>query len=672
MNKVLIITTAVSLLSLAGCGDDRSHSSENSETPQTLTPVTSSADFEKEMKRNLKALGSMQTPPPINTLPVEEVDTVADGASESSGLQFSTTNVQEAGVDESDLIKYDGRYLYMTQQTGYMGIVFPTNDAGGISELTPTSNDIRILETQTSPASAVERARIPMGDQTVSGLYLSENTVENEKQLTVISSKYQWDYSRWYDMGIWGGTSSTEIELFDVTNPQTSSSTWSISIDGTYIDSRRIGNKVYVISRYYPQIDAFIPYPVDETTARNNATVVEALDVNTLLPQRRLNGGTAENHVTSDDCLIPSGGGPEDDVYYPFILTLTTLDLNDPSQLNVTCMVGENSGLYASTEALYVYDQSAWNNTVVHKFNFSNTGAAYRASGEIEGNVGWNQPHLRFSEYNGDLRVMTSDAQDTHHLSILRESNSSPSQLAVVATLPNDQQPAPIGKPNEALYGVRFLGARAYAVTFERTDPLYVLDLSNPLAPTIAGELELPGFSDYLQPLGDNLLLGVGQQAVNVNGATIIQGVKVGLFDTTNIATPQVLQEEIIGKRGTSSAVSYDYHALSLLKIADSERYRLVLPVSLHDGTPQWGEGDNAYYPWQSSLFRLFEIDAGASTPTLQSTGDLVVEEASQSQNWATAYFFRSVIAGDDVHAIYGDKVWSAAWNTPNEAIGPQ
>jgi hypothetical protein len=242
----------------------------------------------------------------------------------------------------------------------------------------------------------------------------------------------------------------------------------------------------------------------------------------------------------------------------------------------------------------------------------------------------------------------------------------------VVATLPNDQQPAPIGKPNEALYGVRFLGERAYAVTFERTDPLYVLDLSNPLAPTIAGELELPGFSDYLQPLGDNLLLGVGHQAVNVDGATVIQGVKVGLFDTSDIASPQVLQEEIIGKRGTSSAASYDYHALSLLKVPDSERYRLVLPISLNDGTPQWGEGASAYYPWQSSLFRLYEIDTGASTPTLQSTGDLVVEEASQSQNWASAYFFRSVINGDDVHAIYGDKVWSASWNTPSEAVGPQ
>lgn len=671
MNKVLIITTAVSLLSLAGCGDDRSQSSEKSETPQTLTPVTSNADFEKEMKRNLKALGSLQTPPPSNTLPVEEVDSTADGASESSGLRFSTTNVQETGVDESDLTKYDGRYLYVAQQTNYILIDAPTIGAGGVSEFVTNSNDIRILETQTSPASAVERARIPMGDQPVMGLYLSENAVEDEKQLTVISSKNRWSYSGWYDMGYWGGTSSLEIELFDVTNPLNSNSTWSISIDGTYIDSRRIGNKVYVISRYYPHIDAYYPYPVDEVTARNNATVVDALDVNTLLPQHRLNGGTAENHVTTEDCLIPSGG-MTDDVYYPYILTVTTLDLNNPSQLNVTCMVGESSGIYASTDALYVYDQSAWNNTVVHKFNFSNTGAVYRASGEIEGNVGWNQPHLRFSEYNDDLRVMTSDAQQTHHLSILRETSSTPSQLAVVATLPNDQQPAPIGKPNEALYGVRFLGERAYAVTFERTDPLYVLDLSNPLAPAIAGELELPGFSDYLQPLGDNLLLGVGHHAVNVDGATVIQGVKVGLFDTTDIAAPQVLQEEIIGKRGTSSAASYDYHALSLLKVPDSERYRLVLPISLNDGTPEWGEGANAYYPWQASLFRFYEIDAGVSTPTLQTTGDLVVEEATQSQNWASAYFFRSVINGDDVHAIYGDKVWSASWNAPNEAVGPQ
>ena len=116
-----------------------------------------------------------------------------------------------------------------------------------------------------------------------------------------------------------------------------------------------------------------------------------------------------------------------------------------------------------------------------------------------------------------------------HQLYILRESSTRP-ELEIVSTLPNDSRPEEIGKPNEALYGVRFLGDVAYAVTFERIDPLYAIDLSIPADPFIAGELEVTGFSDFLHPVTDDLLLGLGRSAEG--------GIKVELFDVSSIAQP--------------------------------------------------------------------------------------------------------------------------------------
>lgn len=650
------------VLGLMGCNDGGSSgraTEEINNDEAALAPVNSLKSLEQELKRNLRVLGSVEAAAPTAGTVPEETESAADGAGmTSTSTHFSATNVQETGVDESDMVKYDGRYLYVTTQANYGWI--------GLDDAS-----IRVLETQSAPAAAIERANIALGPESVVGMYFHQTNTDTSKQLAVISSKNQWDYYTWYDLNVWGGTSGFRLDLIDVTDPSQSEKTWAVSIDGTYLDSRRIDNKLYVISRYYPHIDSFVPYPSSEVVASRNAEIVDALNIENLLPERHVNGGSAETHVTAEECLVPEGK-LQNNTYLPFILTITTFDLDSPGSMKVACMIGEDSGLYASTNSLYLFDQSQWANTVIHKFDLTASGAQYSASGEIAGNVGWNNPHLRFSEYNHDLRIMTTDSAMQHRLYVLREDSVNAGRLTTIATLPNEQQPQTIGKPNEALYGVRFLGTRAYAVTFERTDPLYVLDLSNPTLPKVAGELEIPGFSDYLQPLGENLLLGVGKQATQVNGTTIIQGVKIGLFDTSNISAPQVLHEEILGKQGSETSAAYDYHALSVLQIPDSQHYRVVLPAALNDGTPIWGEGESAYYPWQQSLFRLFEIDAGAETPAMTSTGNIVVDTVTSDHLWPNQYFFRSVIDGDNVHAVYGDTVWSARWDQPEEAVGPQ
>ena len=146
-------------------------------------------------------------------------------------------------------------------------------------------------------------------------------------------------------------------------------------------------------------------------------------------------------------------------------------------------------------------------------------------------------------------------------------------ELDPVATLPNARRPDPIGKPNEDLYGVRFLGDRAYLVTFERTDPLYVIDLSDHGDPRIAGELEVTGFSDFLHPVTDELLLGLGADQVG--------RVKLELFDISSLSEPASLGALVLSPDAdwTHSEARYDRHAFTYLA-GDEGIDRFAVPIS--------------------------------------------------------------------------------------------
>ena len=163
----------------------------------------------------------------------------------------------------------------------------------------------------------------------------------------------------------------------------------------------------------------------------------------------------------------------------------------------------------------------------------------YQGSGAAKGSLYLSGDRdFRINEHDGYLRLVTTqrtgDSSDTvdHKLSILKL-NIQDVELDLVSTLPNSERPEAIGKPNEALYGVRFMGDALYLVTFERTDPLYVVDLSKPTDPMIAGELMVTGFSDFLHAVNDDLLMGLGQDE---NGL-----VKLELFNVADMTAPYSL-----------------------------------------------------------------------------------------------------------------------------------
>jgi len=285
----------------------------------------------------------------------------------------------------------------------------------------------------------------------------------------------------------------------------------------------------------------------------------------------------------------------------------------------------------------------------------------YRGSVDIEGQV-WRggQADFRMSEHNGDLRVVASlfdgNSEDfvDHKLYVLRESTAQ-RKLTVVSELPNENRPEEIGKPNEALYGVRFLPDRAYIVTFERIDPLYAIDLSDPADPFIAGELFVTGFSDFLHPVNDDLLLGLGTGA---NG-----GVKLELFDVSNIAQPLSRGSVTLGGRGSWSEATYDRHAFTYQSDVNGID-RFTIPAQLYDSDGSFGFFESGLY-----LFEIRDKDMPAIA-ALNSVGS-IVPDAGGFEIPFIASRNRAFIHNDTVFYIRDESVWAAFWHTPSVVNGP-
>ena len=265
-------------------------------------------------------------------------------------------------------------------------------------------------------------------------------------------------------------------------------------------------------------------------------------------------------------------------------------------------------------------------------------------------------------------------------LTVLKESETAgEGRLVEVSRLPNDVHPEPIGKPGERLYAARFLGDRAYLVTFRVTDPLYVIDLKDPADPYIAGELKISGYSDYLQPVGENMLLGIGKDAVPDTGTggwgdgrgAWYQGVKLSLFDVQYPANPKEVNSMVIGKRGTDSDALIDHHAFAYIPPLNGKPARLALPVRLHDTANEYLSGNPwDYYDWTHTALYLFDIAVqGEIGITL--SGQLIAEERSADKIYEYGYGYdRALIINDCTDFIHKGKDWSALWYSAEKATG--
>ena len=313
-----------------------------------------------------------------------------------------------------------------------------------------------------------------------------------------------------------------------------------------------------------------------------------------------------------------------------------------PENFSASCFNAVSHGIYVSPKSLYITSSDEIKGSKIHKFSLNTDKPLYLGSGSIPGYLGWRNPAYRMNESGDDLRVVSTTRSASgeleHFLTILQDNKQG--ELVKVSQLPNDSQPAKIGKPREDIQAVRYFQGRAYIVTFLQTDPLYVIDVSDASSPAILGELEIPGFSSYLHPVNENLLLGYGQQTW--------ANTKMSLFDVSDPSAPKELKS--FTWENTSTPLRWDPRALAFLAQGNN-RYRFSFP------TESWVDS--------KSDAELFMFDLGIDddgTVNLPEPSRLAIT-TDNTRGYAYGYNQRSVIQGDEVHYVYDYRVWSASWD---------
>jgi hypothetical protein len=582
---------------------------------------------------------------------------IAFDTSTTLTASHSNTTIQIEGIDEADAVKYDGRHIFAARP-----------EAVPASSTSPQWSrnvlDIARTNAATGTVEPVSKFVIEGEQSTTPLLYQLAGADGRAEEIVAVSQNFRgWLLPQPIIAALVVQPDRTTIQLLDVRDPAHVSQTWKLEMDGWLRASRMIGDTLYLVSSYRPRVaDLILPADTQEKREANERKILSTSS-RELMPQYWENGGTPRPLTVYDGCLIAQQTDSSD--AYTDLLVISAINLRTRRVTDVNCLSTNVGGVYMSTDSLYIAgtgtgsrDSDAAPMTVLHKFAVREGDVSYRATGAVVGTVGWSNPSYFMDEHEGDLRILTSQ-NNVHRLTVLRESGPN---LMLVSSIPNSQRPAPIGKPGEQVYAVRFMGERAYVVTFRMTDPLYVMDLRDPANPAIAGQLEIPGFSTYLRPLGatqSEYLLAVGQ---DVTGNLRREGLKVELFDVRDIANPRSLGVQVIGKAGTSSEALSNPHALSFLaKTTPGSGLRLAIPVQVHD-TPR--ANDATRFDWTYTGLHLLEV-TGVETeaPQLRFQGVIKTDQPTPSMpspRYATPE--RGVLHDDAVFAIHGDRFLSGLW----------
>ncbi|MEM7364047.1 MAG: beta-propeller domain-containing protein [Pseudomonadota bacterium] len=637
----------------------------------TLVPPGSDDEFRDYIVKGLEQWGGVadnstqvQAAFARAPLPVPVVDDVASGDAIASpaapeadfgiGLE---TNVLVRGVDEMDQVKFDGDYFYLANWE-YLQIV-PVDGA--------TEDTVRIPYDEES-----------FGQR---GLYRYEEG--GAHKLGALSQPYPVFWTdAWF--APWGWNETTSVEIYDVRSPESPALEIRMEFDGSYVDSRRIGDRLYVITRYTPFVDELIAFAETDADRDHNETVLSDLEVDDVLPEMRRSspgGNTDAPLVRPQDCFVPDIEIESDHFYNPSMTTITSVDLNT-HEVRSLCMSAGVTGIHMSLYNVYIattqhtlgVDDTFRDVTQIHRFALDANPARYVGSGAVRGAF-WGDPKFLMGEHDSNLTVVTTeflpDEENRlrHRLAVLGSpSVASDFELPVRGQLPNANRPESIGKPNEAIFASRIFGDRAYIVTFLRIDPLYVIDLADPDDPAILGELEIPGFSTYLHPLSANLLLGFGQ---NTEDNTNL-GLNLRLFDVTDPANPGVLSDLEIGGRWTYSDLQWDDHAFTILSDSAAGLHRFAIPFSIvsSEGSTSTTTDELSLSLWQENALYLYEVDESARS--MVHTGRVIAENhatGDRHQPGCCAWNDRSFIVDDDegltVHYVNENRIFSALWESP-------
>jgi inhibitor of cysteine peptidase len=501
---------------------------------------------------------------------------------------YSQTNVQVAGVDEPDFVKNDARYIYVISgNTLTIVDAYPATSASILSktELEDTPREIFI-----------NGDRLVLLKTGSSDIEVSDTPTDIVAKVAMMPPRYPYYRS----------APVTHAVFYDISDRSHPKVLKNYTINGDYVNARMIGSTVYLLSResVYPYNDRIIV-----PTVRENAKIVATPDVYYFdNPERQYDFTTvtsfdASNGATKDakTYLVGSGNilyvSPDamyvsyqkyNNVYRPMrgfaepaldvvqgsvgsaagnsraSSPALVEDFNTMSDSERQAVIAEmKSGEQESIRKREI-DQST---TLIHKIGINNGAITYIAKGEVPGYL---KNQFAMDEYGGNLRVATTSDVSTsrgqyeyNNVFVLDRAMKTIGSLTHIAE-------------QEKIYSTRFIGDRLYMVTFKRIDPFFVIDLSTPSSPKILGKLKIPGYSDYLHPYDKNHIIGVGKEtAANEWGGISTKGLKLALFDVSDVEHPKQIDKVEIGDSGTDSAALSDHRAF----LFDKNKNLLVIPA---------------------------------------------------------------------------------------------
>lgn len=492
----------------------------------------------------------------------ESKDSAGSSNNKAESQEYSETNIQVQGVDESDIVKTNGTHIYQVVD-GKINIIDVEN-----------GKNMKLLK-QISYSNTFYPFQ----------LFLHEN------KLLVLGHSYEEikkDSSKKDEMKILPVNDSTKAIVYDITDPNNPKEERSISLEGHMVSSRKIDSKVYLVTNQYPQY--WIMREIDDVDLR----------------PRYSDSNVSEEKIAIDYDNIQYFPDSKEANY----TMIAAFDLEKSSQdAKITTYLGSGDQMYMSQENLYLAVQD-WGiralsdgvagaeNTTIYKFSIDGLKVEFDSSTDLEGRI-LNQ--FSMDEHNGYFRVAVTkgnmwdeEKPSANHLFIYDKN------LKLVSSIEDLAR-------GERIYSARFMGDRIYIVTFRETDPLFVIDAANPEAPKVLGELKIPGFSNYLHPYDENHLIGFGHHTKSVASKDskepliLTEGVKLSIFDITDMKNPKEMFTEIIGGRGTYSPLNYDHKAM----LFDKKKKLFAFPINVYQSV----EGDNFDSKFEFQGAYIYNID---------------------------------------------------------------
>ncbi len=471
----------------------------------------------------------------------ESADMDLSEGSKEGGKDYSTTNLQMEGVDESDIAKIDGSYIY-TVEDKY--IVITDIRDGKLEEVTrflpkDCGAADRVMEIYVDGDQlilVVQGYETSLGESSKAGSDKENSDKESSDEEIAVSDASE-DSAFCYKMN---GKSTTQIQVYSIVDRKNPEFEGRLIQDGYYNTSRKIGDVVYLFTQYNMTSDvtSYVEkkHGVEDLKEGNGvSSLAEAV-----IP--KVNG----EKVAASEIYLPESSGESG-------ILVSSLDVNKPDKvLDSKLVISGYAQTYISKDALYLYeeDYDGAMITNIAKFALDEGRISGVAAAAVSGYV---RDTFAINASDGYLRVLTTDystEDEVNALYILDENMKLTGQLTGIA-------------PGEEIYAARFMGNTGYFVTYRNTDPLFTVDLSDPAKPEIIGELKVTGFSEYLHFWDDTHLLGIGYESDENTGN--IENIKLSMF---NIENPGEVTEEakLVLKDVDYSEALYDYKSVIISK----------------------------------------------------------------------------------------------------------